>query len=185
MHRNKLLALLDGFECSEALAAADGLPSTLARFRAFVRRQPDCFRRDCWDDGHVTASALVVNRDRSAMLLTLHAKLGKWLQLGGHADGETDPLAVALREVWEESGLAAKPLSTEAIDLDIHAIPARGREPAHFHYDVRFALAAESSLLVASHESLDLRWVPLDEVEAFTREKSILRLVAAARQWCR
>ena len=133
----------------------------------------------------MTASALVVNRDRSAMLLTLHAKLGKWLQLGGHADGEADPLAVALREVREESGLATKPLSPEAIDLDIHAIPPRGREPAHFHYDVRFALAADSSPLVASHESLDLRWVRLDDVEAFTREKSILRLVAVARQWCR
>ena len=174
MHRNKLLRLLDRYE-------ADHPAEDAARFRAFVERQPRCFERDCWDDGHVTGSALVLDADHSAMLMTLHAKLGKWLQLGGHADGDADPLAVACREAREESGLAVAPLSSDAIDLDIHTIPARGTDPAHFHYDVRFLLVAEPAPLVVTHESVALKWVPLAALERVTREASILRMVAKGR----
>ena len=179
MHRNKLLALLGHYQ-KQALAGSDA--DIVMRFRRFVYRQPRCFERDCWDDGHVTGSALVLNSDRSSMLMTLHAKLGKWLQLGGHADGETDPLAVACREANEESGLAVKPLSTQAIDLDVHAIPG-GDDPPHYHYDVRFVLAAEPSPLAVSRESLALRWVRFDDLASFTQEESILRLVAKSRPW--
>ena len=174
MHRNKLRRLLNHYETRHP--AED-----LAPFRAFVERQPRCFERDCWDDGHITASAAVLDPDVSALLLTLHAKLGKWLQLGGHADGDADPLAVALREASEESGLAVRPLLADAIDVDIHAIPARGAEPAHFHYDVRFLLIAELAPLTVTSESHALQWVPLAKIESVSREASLLRLAAKCR----
>lgn len=174
MHRNKLLHLLAGYQSRHP--AED-----VTRFRRFVERQPRCFERDCFDDGHITSSAVVLSADASALLMTLHAKLGKWLQLGGHADGETDPLAVACREAREESGLAAEPIVADAVDVDIHAIPAGATDPAHLHYDLRFLLRAEPGPLTVTHESVALEWVPLDAVGSVTREESILRLVAKCR----
>ena len=154
----------------------------VSRFASFVQRQPRCFERDCFDDGHMTASAVLVDASANSMLMTLHAKLGRWLQLGGHADGSTDLLAVACREAREESGLEVAPLLREPIDLDIHAIPPHGGDPAHLHYDVRFLLVAEQAPLVVSGESLALKWVPFAEVASLTREESILRLVEKARR---
>ena len=154
-----------------------------ARFVDFVERQPRCFERDCFDDGHVTGSALVVNRRRDAALMTHHAKLGRWLQLGGHSDGDSDVLAVACREAEEESGLAVASLSAAPLDIDIHAIPARGTEPQHFHYDVRFVLQVRGSEeFVATAESLSLAWVPLDQMTTYTDEESVLRLVRKFEQ---
>ena len=175
MHRNKLLALLAGY--------ADRYPGEdLTRFRAFVERQPCCFERDCWDDGHVTGSAVVLDRAGTSMLMTHHAKLRRWLQLGGHSDGETDPLTVACREATEESGLPVVPVRDEVLDLDIHEIPARGTDPAHFHYDVRFLLRVERrGPLKVTDESLALRWVRLDGIETVTTEESILRMVRKLR----
>ncbi len=154
-----------------------------ARFVDFVERQPRCFERDCFDDGHVTGSALVLNLGRDAALMTHHAKLGRWLQLGGHCDGDSDALAVACREAAEESGLAVKPLSAAPLDIDIHTIPARGSEPRHFHYDVRFLLQVRRSEdFVATAESLSLAWVPLDRMSTYTDEESVLRLVRKFQQ---
>ena len=171
MHRHKLLALLA--EYADRYSGED-----ISRFRAFVEGQPRCFERDCWDDGHVTGSAVVLDPDGTTMLMTHHAKLDRWLQLGGHSDGESDPLAVACREATEESGLAVVPVRREILDLDIHAIPARGGDPTHFHYDVRFLLRVERpGPLAATDESLALKWVRLDAVETVTREESILRMV--------
>ena len=177
MHRDKLLRLLADY-------AARHPAEDSSRFQAFVERQPRCFERDCFDDGHVTGSAVLLDGTdprRAAMLMTHHAKLGKWLQLGGHADGDTDPLAVACREAAEESGLEVSPLLAEPIDLDIHAIPARGSDPPHYHYDVRFALHGSERAATVSEESLALKWVPLTDIESVTREESILRMVAKCR----
>ena len=88
---------------------------------------------------------------------------------------------MACREASEESGLAVRPLLSDAIDVDIHAIPAHGAEPAHFHYDVRFLLVAEPAPLVVTSESHALKWVPLAEIESVSREASLLRLVAKCR----
>ena len=110
--------------------------------------------------------------------MTHHAKLGRWLQLGGHCDGDADALAVACREAEEESGLGVVALSEVPIDIDIHTIPARGVEPRHFHYDVRFVLQVrDSEEFVATAESLSLAWVPLGRMRAYTEEESVLRLV--------
>ena len=177
MHRNALLEML--YRYRERWPDEDAGH----RFECFVRRQPRCFERDCWDDGHVTASAALLDPHREAMLMTLHAKLGRWLQLGGHADGETDVLAVACREAAEESGLEVAPASPEPIDVDIHAIPAHGSDPGHFHYDVRFVLLAEAGTPKTTEESLGLKWVPLAGMAALTAEESILRLSAKCRAW--
>ena len=171
MHRDKLLTLLAGY-------AGRYPDEDISRFRGFVERQPRCFERDCWDDGHITGSAVVLDSAGTSMLVTHHAKLDRWLQLGGHADGDPDPLAVACREAREESGLSVVPIQDGILDLDIHAIPARGQDPAHFHYDVRFLLKVERpGPLQVTHESLALRWVPLGSIEALTNEESILRMV--------
>ena len=148
-----------------------------------MERQPRCFERDCFDDGHITASAVVLNRSGSRMLMTHHAKLGLWLHLGGHADGDADPLRAACREAQEESGLAVVPVCAEPLDIDIHRIPPRAPEPAHLHYDVRFALRVEddSECFTVTEESLALRWVSLADVASVTTEESMLRLAAKAR----
>lgn len=176
MHRAKLLRLLADY-------ATRHPHENVAAFRRFVERQPRCFERDCFDDGHVTASAAVLNRAGSHILLTHHAKLGRWLQLGGHADGDADPLRVACREAQEESGLAVVSVRAEPVDVDIHRIPRRGAEPAHLHYDVRFLLRVEdgSARFTLSDESLALQWVGLGEVNVVTSEASVLRLAAKAQ----
>ncbi len=127
----------------------------------------------------MTGSAWIVDCERTHALLTHHRKLDKWLQLGGHADGDPDILRVALREAREESSLEAiRPVSEEIFDVDIHAIPARGGEPAHFHYDVRFLLEADrAAALAVSEESRSLAWVPLDRVAELNGEESVLRMV--------
>jgi 8-oxo-dGTP pyrophosphatase MutT (NUDIX family) len=113
------------------------------RFLDFVRSESGCFERT-QPDRHITGSAWLVDPAGEKVLLTHHAKLDKWLQLGGHADGESDILAVALREAQEESGLTdLVALSAEIFDLDIHPIP--GKLP-HHHYDVRFCLEARGTL---------------------------------------
>ncbi|MEJ2130265.1 MAG: NUDIX hydrolase [Gammaproteobacteria bacterium] len=153
----------------------------VARFRDFVSENPLCFRRSLLQ-GHVTGSAWLVDRSRSRVLLTHHRKLDIWVQLGGHADGETDVLRVALREAREESGLArVRPLSEEIFDVDIHEIPAREHEPAHLHYDVRFALECfGDERFSVSDESHALEWVAIYRLPERTREESMLRMM---RKW--
>ncbi len=150
----------------------------LARLLAFVDTHEECFERSLLC-GHVTGSAWVVNRQRTHTLLVHHAKLGKWLQPGGHCDGNADVLAVALREALEETGLTASPVTPRVFDVDTHEIPARKEEPAHIHYDVRFLLEADGALApVVSEESHEVRWVALDEVANLNTDQSVLRLVA-------
>jgi 8-oxo-dGTP pyrophosphatase MutT (NUDIX family) len=152
-----------------------------------VETRADCFERSCWA-GHVTASAWVLSPDGRRFLLTHHRKLGRWLQLGGHADGDPDPAAAALREAREESGLVDLRFAFAAdapvpIDLDVHAIPARGAEPAHDHHDVRFVLvAAPGQTIAASDESNALEWFEMDELETVADDDSVLRLGLKVRR---
>src|SRR5690606_29295516 len=107
--------------------------------------------------GHFTGSAWLASADGARVLLTHHRKLGRWLQLGGHADGDPDLARVALKEAEEESGLGDLVVEPAIFDLDRHAIPARGDEPEHWHYDVRFVVRATGSEAFAvGEESLDL-----------------------------
>ena len=152
---------------------------TVARFEAFIDSHADCFHRTC-RAGHVTGSAWVVDPTGGRVLLLHHRKLGLWLQPGGHSDGDPDTLTAALREAREETGLPVRALDQTIFDLDVHPIPARGSEPAHHHFDVRFLLRAEHDRFRISSESRALRWVPADEVGALTDRESVLRM---ARKW--
>lgn len=148
----------------------------------FVEAHADCLLRSCVP-GHLTGSAWVVSPDRSRTLLTHHRKLDKWLQLGGHADGDGDLLAVALREAREESGLArVRAVSPEIFDVDRHWIPERKTDRGHYHYDLRFLLEADPQELFAiSSESKDLAWVELERVTALNDEESMARMVRKTR----
>jgi 8-oxo-dGTP pyrophosphatase MutT (NUDIX family) len=178
MHRQPLLEKLHVYAPGD-----DREAQALDAVRRFVSAHPNCFERSL-AIGHITGSAWVVDRDRTSALLTHHRKLDKWLQPGGHADGDPDILAVALREVREECGLdAIRPVSEGIFDIDIHAIPARLAEPGHLHYDVRFLIEADRNApLSLSEESRSLAWVPLDEIAQLNPEESISRMVAKTRR---
>jgi ADP-ribose pyrophosphatase YjhB (NUDIX family) len=151
----------------------------LAEALRFVAAEPDCLLRTC-APGHFTGSAWIVDASRTRTLLTHHLKLEKWLQLGGHADGDGDLLAVAMREGTEESGLTTlRAVSTEIFDLDRHWIPARKADPAHWHYDLRFMIEADPAepLIRAENESKELAWVPLHDVTTLNSEESMARMV--------
>jgi 8-oxo-dGTP pyrophosphatase MutT (NUDIX family) len=150
----------------------------VAEIIAFATAHADCLLRSCIP-GHLTGSAWIVSPDRQRTLLTHHHKLDKWLQLGGHADGDGDLLAVALREAQEESGLAHfRVVSAAVFDVDRHWIPARKTEPAHYHHDLRFLLEADPAQpLVVSNESKDLAWVEVDRVTSLNPEESMARMV--------
>ncbi|WP_154856656.1 NUDIX hydrolase [Cyclobacterium xiamenense] len=140
---------------------------------------PMAFSRDR-KEGHFTASAWIVNRRRTHTLLTLHRKLEKWLQLGGHADDNQNLLEVAMNEAREESGLTSLRLVDRFIfDLDVHLIPANAVDAQHFHYDVRFLIEAEmDEPLLISPESKDLAWVGFDmTAELVGYNASILRML--------
>jgi 8-oxo-dGTP pyrophosphatase MutT (NUDIX family) len=152
----------------------------------FIRRHDDCLLRTC-RPGHVTASAWIVSADHRDVLLVEHRKLGRWLQPGGHADGEEDPWRVALREAHEETGLetfSTVPADDVApLDVDVHRIPAHGGEPSHLHLDIRYLLvAATDERPHPSAESLAVRWVPRDRLRTVTTETSILRMDERARE---
>lgn len=138
----------------EALIAAD--------FSAFLASHGSVFERH-HALGHFTGSAWVVSGDGQRVLLTHHAKLDRWLQPGGHADGERDLARVALREAEEETGLRDLRVDAKAIfDLDRHRIPARKAEVEHWHYDVRYVVqAGTDERYVVSEESHDLAWRPI------------------------
>lgn len=156
-----------------------------------IESRPNCFDRTC-RPGHITAAAWILSNDRGRVLLTHHRKLDRWLQLGGHADGQWQVEEVALREAQEESGLANfRFIPVDGVvmpfDIDVHEIPARydaaGNllEDAHEHHDIRFLLIANSGEdIQVSDESHDLRWCTPAEVRELTAEESILRMLRKA-----
>jgi ADP-ribose pyrophosphatase YjhB (NUDIX family) len=149
-----------------------------SRFIALVEHFENAASRDLLH-GHLTGSAWIVNRDMSHALMTHHAKLDKWLQLGGHADGDFNIKNVALREAREESGLnSVRILQPSIFDIDIHEIPARGNEPAHDHFDIRYLIWADKSeTVVKNHESKEISWIPLNQLDQLTaNNRSIIRM---------
>lgn len=165
------------------------------QFEDFIHSTPACFERS-HEPGHITGSAIVVSSDFKEVLLTLHAKLKMWLQLGGHADGNHFVHEVAACEVREESGLQtfsffdwnglAKIATFDSLDvanqmplpfdLDAHWIPANKKDPGHWHYDIRYVVVAPRNAAIAiTDESIDLRWFTLAEARAVTPERSMHR----------
>jgi 8-oxo-dGTP pyrophosphatase MutT (NUDIX family) len=169
----QLIAQLDDFQRrNESHREVEG------RFRTLVTTSVRCANRDHFNPGHLTGSAWVVDESGGRVLLLHHGKLNRWLQPGGHADGDFNLARVALRETQEESGLTRlQVIDSEIFDLDIHEIPARGAEPAHLHFDVRYLIRADSSEeLVLSDESHALAWIELVNLERYTTEESVHRM---------
>jgi ADP-ribose pyrophosphatase YjhB (NUDIX family) len=150
-------------------------------FIQFARLGLAAFERS-HPSGHFTGSAWLVSADGERVLLTHHRKLGRWLQLGGHADGDVDLARVALREAGEESGLSDLVVEQPIFDLDRHRIPARGEEPEHWHYDVRHVVRAiGSEVFAASEESLALAWKSIRNIAVdVSADASLQRM---ARKW--
>lgn len=172
MKRNYILTLLNSYEPATALEKAHK-----ENIISFVRTQSECFERSL-TIGHITASAWLVNREKTHALLMHHTKLNLWIQLGGHCDGDSDVLAVALKEAQEESGvLAIQPLSSNIFDVDVHVIPATSREASHYHYDIRFLLGITSNETIRHNkESKELRWIPKKIDQLPTQEQSVMRM---------
>lgn len=160
MHRNNLRKLLEKYAPIDANEIMDK-----TRMLDFLDTYEDCFERFC-KIGHFTGSCWLINSDGTKFLLTLHRKIGLWLQLGGHADGDNDLARVALREAYEESGLKHIELvSADIFDIGVHLVSTYKNIPAHYHYDVRFLLRASDENIKISDESDDLQWfsVPPNE----------------------
>ncbi|REA61662.1 NUDIX hydrolase [Dyadobacter luteus] len=172
MNRNSLLSLLDAYQTSD--------PEEMkmqSEMKTFVTEHEDCFERTL-KTGHVTASGWVISEDRKSVLLMHHRKLNRWFQPGGHCDGDPDVLAVARKEIEEETGLLNFRVDSDGIfDVDIHLIPANPKDEAHYHYDVRFLFIADANEpLIINSESRDLQWVPLSQIEQYNNSESIVRM---------
>ncbi len=177
MNRDFLLSKLNRYQPFDAHEY-----SMCERIVKFVKENPDCFERTLLI-GHITGSAFIVNKRHTHTLMTHHQKLDKWLQLGGHSDGDPNTMNVALREAEEESGLKTiAPISEDIFDVDVHKIPARKNEPAHYHYDIRFLFEADDAeKLIITNESNDLQWIPLERMEEYTTEETVLRMIKKIR----
>lgn len=136
----------------------------IKQFEAFLAAHKDAFERSN-RVGHFTGSSWLVSEDGHRVLLMHHRKLDRWLQPGGHADGEVDLAGVALREAREETGVAGLHVEGTVFDIDRHVIPARGDESEHWHYDVRYVVrAGADERFVLNAESRGLAWRPVIDV---------------------
>ena len=178
--------LTGGTEVATALAAIGAVPpgdDALERDRLLMAHLIEG-RADAADratrPGHLTGSAFVVDATAEHALLLFHTKLQRWLQPGGHADGDTNLAAVALREATEESGIDGLRVWPDPIDLDIHRV-APPREDPHLHLDVRYLVVAPSGAQpVGNAESQALRWVGESELAAYDVDAGLLRLARSA-----
>jgi 8-oxo-dGTP pyrophosphatase MutT (NUDIX family) len=165
-----------------------GETAHLATILAFVTDHMDPFDRRL-PHGHLTASAFVLSPDGRRVLLLHHRKLDRWLQPGGHAEaGEIRGEDVALRESREETGIAALRLHPDAprpVDVDVHAIPARGSEDAHFHLDLRYVVIAPASAALSrsAEETNALRWFGWDELAGLDLDEGLRRGLGKARRF--
>ncbi len=173
MHRTKLLNLLENYVTEDKLEL-----QMLLETIAFVSQNEDCFMRELLE-GHITASAWIIDQNTQKTVLIHHKKLQKWFQPGGHCDGNADVLSVAFKELAEETGLnEIKILSENIFDVDIHQIPERKGIPSHLHYDIRFLFLGNSSETPkVSDESLAVEWVSWVQIPDFNSSESILRML--------
>ncbi|HYK41343.1 MAG TPA: NUDIX hydrolase [Thermoanaerobaculia bacterium] len=165
--------------------ADDRERASLERMMRFVSSAATPFDR-ANPEGHVTGSAVVARADGSAFLLVRHRKLDRWLQPGGHCDPmDGGVLGTALREATEETGVEdlVPALDGRPLDVDVHPIPARGEEPAHLHYDVRYLVTSEEPAGEhAAGEVSDVGWFALDEALAMGVDESLARCLKKAKR---
>lgn len=166
----------------EALLAGPGPESDRRRILEMLAQHGTQLADRTTAPGHLTGSALVVDAEGERVLLLLHAKLRRWLQPGGHADGDHELAGVALKEATEETGIDGLEVVLPAVDVDIHAVDHGDALGEHLHLDVRFlVLAPPGAVVTANHESLGQRWVRFDDLGAGTDEEGIVRLARAGR----
>jgi 8-oxo-dGTP pyrophosphatase MutT (NUDIX family) len=172
--RDSTIAILTGWRAPNP--AQDSLRHAVL---AFLHAREDACRRACVP-GHITASALVLDDSGSRVLLTLHPRLGRWVQLGGHCEDEDDDLvAAALREATEESGIAGLRMDPELVAVHVHSLTCSLGVPTR-HLDLQFAAHAPAGAQIAiSEESDDLRWWPADALPPGT-DHALAHLVAHA-----
>jgi 8-oxo-dGTP pyrophosphatase MutT (NUDIX family) len=169
--RTDALALLRGWQPSSPAQEA-----LRREYVAHLEANDDGTSRSCRPD-HLTASTLVLSADAQVALLTLHAKAGRWFQLGGHVEpGDATLAGAAWREASEESGMTGLLLDPEPVHLDTHPVPFCGGVPNTRHLDVRFlATAPADAAHLVSAESLALRWWPVGRLPS--DEPSLRELV--------
>ncbi|MFC5291020.1 NUDIX hydrolase [Actinokineospora guangxiensis] len=147
----------------ESWAPSDRAQESLRQsYLGFLAARPDACERAC-EPGHITASALVFDHTGTQVLLTLHPRVGRWLQLGGHCEPhDTTLIGAALREAEEESGISGLTIDPTPLHVDVHPITCSLGVPTR-HYDIRFVVHAPAgAAAVQSSESVDLRWWPVD-----------------------
>ncbi len=151
----------------------------------FVEKHPFDFWKRSTLEGHLTASAWVLNPGKDKALLIHHLGLDRWFQPGGHVEDEDNTLIQsALREVKEECGIAQLSILSDGIfDLDIHVIPGKKDVPEHLHYDVRFLFGAETEVVAFDKSEVrDLRWVSLREFTHANVQQAIRRMALKSLQ---
>jgi 8-oxo-dGTP pyrophosphatase MutT (NUDIX family) len=178
MHRQELLKLIRDYQPRFIEEAAFAQRAT-----RIVNNEPNIFDRA--SPIHVTGSAWVVNPARTHALLMHHRKYDQWFQPGGHADGDTDVVRVALKETAEETGIdpaQIRLVSDALFDLDMHEVPDTETAPAHGHIDLRFLIEIDDALPVPGNvESHEVLWIPLMAVSRFNNNRSTYRMVEKTR----
>jgi 8-oxo-dGTP pyrophosphatase MutT (NUDIX family) len=173
--RASLLALLTAYEPSDP-----DEQDYRIRMLDLAAVAHDPFRRTEYDPGHFTASGFVVHPDGDRLLLIHHARLGIWVQPGGHVDpGDPSLLEAARREIVEETGIAhLHPITDGLVDIDIHRFGPSGDQPEHFHFDVRFAFVAGRADLQPNSEVLEAVWVRQEDLAGLSADRSVTRPAA-------
>jgi 8-oxo-dGTP pyrophosphatase MutT (NUDIX family) len=175
------------------MSRADSLLRELRRYEPFdsVERQhcrdlitlltagESSFSRDSFDPGHVTASCFVIDPAAGRLLLHRHKRLGRWLQMGGHIEGDESLMEAAQREAAEESGLDDLEMLHGIVDIDVHRIPAGKGEPEHRHFDVRFVARTGDphAITMERRESDALAWFPFEEATTVMNEEGSARVI--------
>lgn len=173
MKRIELIGALNQYETDfvEELAY-------IPRFKSLLNNFPNCFERSLIT-GHITASSWIIDLSNNEVLLVHHRKLGKWLQPGGHADGDENTLNVSIKEAKEETGLSSLKLLKDGIfDIDIHLIPYHKNTQSHFHYDIRYLFkASKDEQIIVNDESNEAKWISLESIQKYSGpNRSITRM---------
>ncbi|SOJ53777.1 hypothetical protein MSIMFB_01275 [Mycobacterium simulans] len=172
--RESVIAILTDWQAPDA--AQDSVRHAVL---AFVHGRADACRREC-EPGHVTASTLVLDASGRQVLLTLHPRIGRWVQLGGHCEeDDNDIVAAARREATEESGVADLRMAPQLVAVHVHPVTCSLGVPTR-HLDLQFVAHAPAAAQIAvSDESEDLQWWPADTLPPGT-DDALAYLVAQA-----